>query len=172
VSANPDTTMQVNFKTPGGALINLYAGGSAELESLLVELNRLLPLIAATEADAAAAGRIVAQGPPPAPPVPQQHQAPAQQAPAYQQPAPAPAVAHPQGGDAPVSDKWGNLYWFDHPQAATLPDGSGKFVLKQGTSQKTNKPYKMWVDPIKAPNYPFDRNARAEFEPPEKFFRG
>lgn len=47
----PDTTrFQVNFKTPGGTLINIYAQSDPDLAFQLASLNKLAGEIAATEA--------------------------------------------------------------------------------------------------------------------------
>lgn len=171
------TVMQLNFKTPGGTLINLYSDGGAHLEGLLNELNRLQPQIMAAEstftgkpAPAGPVQQVAAQQPPvqQAPPAQPSNQWP------NQQPQQAPPVAHPQGGAAPVTDNWGNPWWYDHPSAPPLPDGSGVYALAEKKKRDGSGTYKVWVDPIKGPLWQGDRKARAEFKLPDgqQWFRG
>lgn len=46
MSASENTKFQVNFKTPDGTLINLYAQNKEELEALLTAAQDFSPLIA------------------------------------------------------------------------------------------------------------------------------
>jgi len=46
MSASESTKFQVNFKTPDGTLINLYAQNKEELEALLTAAQDFSPLIA------------------------------------------------------------------------------------------------------------------------------
>lgn len=61
-------------------------------------------------------------------------------------------------GNAPTTetDKYGAKFTYDHPDAKDLPDGRGKYILKEWTSKPKDdgtpgKALKAWVDPIKGP---------------------
>jgi hypothetical protein len=56
-----------------------------------------------------------------------------------------------------VSDRYNNNYTYHHPDAPDLPDGRGKYILKEWTS-KAGKRLKAWVDPVKGPK-PFSPGA-------------
>jgi hypothetical protein len=51
MAANENTKFQVNFKTNGGTLINLYASDVKELETGLTDLSMVSSLIKATDAE-------------------------------------------------------------------------------------------------------------------------
>lgn len=111
-----DVALQANFKTPGGALLNVYGKTADEFEFNLKAFNALLDLVSATEVAVngakpsavaqvqASLGATVINDPTVAAP-----------------PAPAPAVAN---AGAPACRH-------------------GGMVFKEGTS-KAGKPYKMW----------------------------
>lgn len=56
-----------------------------------------------------------------------------------------------------VTDKWGNEWTYNHPEAPDLPDGRGKYARKKGVG-KTGKAYAGWFDPAKGPK-PFAKGA-------------
>lgn len=93
------------------------------------------------DAPAAAASHTWQQSPPQGPP------------PQFRDPAPAWA-AQPsgQGGGniEQVTDRYSNVWTYNHPDAPDLPDGRGKYAQKQGTS-KDGKSYVGWFDPAKGP---------------------
>jgi hypothetical protein len=129
VAAPESTKFQVNFKTPDGTLINLYATSKEELEGLLTAASDFSALITSTSQAYAGA-------------------APA--APVYAS-APAVASAPSAGGEETVNDKYGNIWVYNHPSA---PECSrGKMVLKHGKAQATGKPYKGWFDPATGPKW-------------------
>jgi hypothetical protein len=131
VAAPESTKFQVNFKTPDGTLINLYATSKEELEGLLTAASDFSALIISTS---------------------QAYGSVASAAPVY---ASAPAVASAPvsaGGEETVTDEWGNVFVYNHPNA---PECSrGKMVLKHGKAQATGKPYKGWFDPAAGPKWP------------------
>ena len=131
MAAPESTKFQVNFKTPDGTLINLYATSKEELESLLTAASDFSALIVSTS---------------------QAYGSAAPAAPVY---ASAPAVASAPvsaGGEETVTDEWGNVFVYNHPNA---PECSrGKMVLKHGKAQATGKPYKGWFDPAAGPKWP------------------
>ena len=138
MAAPESTKFQVNFKTPDGTLINLYATSKEELEGLLTAASDFSALITSTSQAYAGA-------------------APA--APVYNS-APAVASAPSAGGEETVNDKDGNIWVYNHPSA---PECSrGKMVLKHGTAQATGKPYKGWFDPAAGPNWAGPKIAKEE----------
>ena len=56
-----------------------------------------------------------------------------------------------------VTDKWGNEWTYNHPEAPDLPDGRGKYARKKGVG-KTGKAYAGWFDPAKGPK-PFPKGS-------------
>lgn len=56
-----------------------------------------------------------------------------------------------------VTDRWGNVWTYGHPDAPALPDGRGNYARKRGTS-KTGRTYTGWFDPAKGPK-PFPPGA-------------
>ena len=131
MAAPESTKFQVNFKTPDGTLINLYATSKEELEGLLTAASDFSALITSTS---------------------QAYGSAAPAAPVYNS---APAVASAPvsaGGEETVTDEWGNVFVYNHPNA---PECSrGKMVLKHGKAQATGKPYKGWFDPAAGPKWP------------------
>lgn len=57
---------------------------------------------------------------------------------------------NPSAGPEVETDKYGNKFTYNHPDAKDLPDGRGKYILKEWRSQ-AGKDLKAWVDPIKGP---------------------
>ena len=49
-----------------------------------------------------------------------------------------------------VTDKWGNVWTYGHPNAPALPDGRGMYASKKGIS-KAGSQYTGWFDPSKGP---------------------
>lgn len=126
MAASESTKFQVNFKSPDGTLINLYAANKEELESLLTAASDFSALIVSTS-------KALGGSTPTAP--------------VY---ASAPAVAS-AGGEETVNDKYGNIWVYNSPSA---PECSrGKMVLKHGKAQATGKPYKGWFDPATGPKW-------------------
>jgi len=126
MAAPESTKFQVNFKSPDGTLINLYAANKEELESLLTAASDFSALIVSTS---------------------QAFGSSAPAAPVY---ASAPAVAS-TGGEETVVDKYGNTWVYN---SASAPECSrGKMVLKHGKAQATGKPYKGWFDPAAGPKW-------------------
>ena len=131
MAAPESTKFQVNFKTPDGTLINLYATSKEELEGLLIAASDFSALIVSTS---------------------QAYGSAAPAAPVY---ASAPAVASAPvsaGGEETVTDEWGNVFVYNHPNAPEC--ARGKMVLKHGKAQATGKPYKGWFDPAAGPKWP------------------
>lgn len=129
MAAPESTKFQVNFKTPDGTLINLYAASKEELESLLTAASDFSALIVSTS---------------------QAYGSAAPAAPVYAS-APAVASAPSAGGEEVVTDKYGNTWVYNSPSA---PECSrGKMVLKHGKAQATGKPYKGWFDPSAGPKW-------------------
>lgn len=123
MTAAPDTRLQINYKTPGGTLINLYATDAAELDAQLSALSDRVPTIFAVE-QAVTAGGHLAQG---------QALAPAPAQPAQTQASPPPVVNTP-------------------PQAAPSGAQQGQFCqhgprqYKEGT-KKDGGTWKAWFCP-------------------------
>lgn len=129
MAAPESTKFQVNFKTPDGTLINLYAASKEELEALLTAASDFSALIVSTS---------------------QAFGGSAPAAPVYTS-APAVASAPSAGGEETVVDKYGNTWVYNSPSA---PECSrGKMVLKHGKAQATGKPYKGWFDPAAGPKW-------------------
>ncbi len=127
MAAPESTKFQVNFKTPDGTLINLYATTKEELEALLTAASDFSALIVSTSQ--ALGGSASA-------------------APVY---ASAVASAPSAGGEETVVDKYGNTWVYN---SASAPECSrGKMVLKHGKAQATGKPYKGWFDPAAGPKW-------------------
>lgn len=61
----------------------------------------------------------------------------------------APATEAPKAIEV-ETDRYGNRFTYNHPDAPDLPDGRGKYIYKEGKS-KAGKPYKAWVDPVAGP---------------------
>lgn len=74
----------------------------------------------------------------------------------------APAAAPATGALDIQADRWGNNFTYNHPSAPDLPDGRGKYVMKQWTSRE-GKPLKAWMDPVKGPRPA--RPGSEEFKP-------
>lgn len=129
MAAPESTKFQVNFKTPDGTLINLYAASKEELEALLTAASDFSALIVSTSqafGGSAPAAAVYAS-------------------------APAVASAPSAGGEETVVDKYGNTWVYNSPSA---PECSrGKMVLKHGKAQATGKPYKGWFDPAAGPKW-------------------
>lgn len=112
MTAPADTVFQVNFKTPAGSLLNIYATNGGELGELLDAFEGFIPKITAVESLLTGASN-VARTAPVAPPT--------------QQPAaPAPAAAAPA---APAGE-----VLCEHGQPAKL--------IPAGVSKATGKPYR------------------------------
>lgn len=72
----------------------------------------------------------------------------APQAPAAPEPtAPAPIAA---AGLEVETNKWGNKFTYNHPDAPDLPDGRGKYIQKDWTT-KSGQRRQAWVDPTNGP---------------------
>ena len=56
----------------------------------------------------------------------------------------------PAGGPEQVTDKFGNSFTYNHPDAADLPDGRGKYVYKEWRDAK-GQHRKAFMDPVKGP---------------------
>ena len=67
------------------------------------------------------------------------------------------AAEQPQQGPETLADRWGNQWTYGAPGAPDLPDGRGKYALKQGTSKAGNQ-YKAWMDPASGPK-PFPKGS-------------
>ena len=133
MAAPESTKFQVNFKTPDGTLINLYAASKEELEALLTAASDFSALIVSTSQ---AFG-----GSTPAAPVQRS------QFNALDDRVNPPSA----GGEETVVDKYGNTWVYNSPSA---PECSrGKMVLKHGKAQATGKPYKGWFDPATGPKW-------------------
>lgn len=87
MTAPADTAYQANFKTPSGALLNVYASNGAEFNELLDAFEGFIPKIAAIESLLTGAGNVARA---------------AAVAPPTQQTAP-PAAPSP-AGDAPLCE--------------------------------------------------------------------
>lgn len=57
---------------------------------------------------------------------------------------------NPSAGPEVETDKYGAKFTYNHPDAKALPDGRGKYILKEWRSQ-AGKDLKAWVDPVKGP---------------------
>ncbi len=119
MSERPEgTQLQVNIRTPGGALINAYAADGPHLSQLLGELEGMAAQIGAIESVFAAVSNAA---PISAPPSTQSPSNPGSR------PSATPSSAPPAGGAAPSCSHGPRRY-------------------KQGVS-KAGKPYKMWACP-------------------------
>lgn len=129
MAAPESTKFQVNFKTPDGTLINLYAASKEELEALLTAASDFSALIVSTSqafGGSAPAATVYASSS-------------------------AVASAPSAGGEETINDKYGNTWVYNSPSA---PECSrGKMVLKHGKAQATGKPYKGWFDPAAGPKW-------------------
>ena len=141
--ASETTKIQVNFKTGAGhdaALINVYADHG---DDLLVQLDALTENIAhiLSVKQLLQAGGHVEQTIALAPVQPEQPSA-----------TPPPVVVHGSvpGNVETLNDRYGNRYTYGLADAPSLPDGRGKYVRKDWTSQQ-GKALKAWVDPAKGP---------------------
>lgn len=56
-----------------------------------------------------------------------------------------------------ITDRWGNVWTYGHPDAPALPDGRGFYARKKGKS-KAGSEYTGWFDPAKGPK-PFPPGA-------------
>lgn len=65
--------------------------------------------------------------------------------------------AAPSGQPEQVTDKYGAVYTYNHPDAPALPDGRGLYVYKEWRD-KSGKARKAFVDPVKGPK-PFAAGA-------------
>jgi len=139
MAAPESTKFQVNFKSPDGTLINLYATNKEELEALLTAAQDFSALIGSVSQSFA--------GTRTAAPV-QASQFQKQVDDRFNPPA---AVAS-AGGEETVTDEWGNVFVYNHPNAPEC--ARGKMVLKHGKAQATGKPYKGWFDPAAGPKWP------------------
>lgn len=63
--------------------------------------------------------------------------------------APQPAAAA-TGGIEIETNKWGNKFTYNHPDAPDLPDGRGKYIQKDWTT-KSGARKQAWVDPTTGP---------------------
>lgn len=138
MTASDSTRLQVNFRTPNGALINLYAVGLADLQCLLDEVSNVAGKIAQTEALLSGSRNVALQlgGEQVATEVTQQ--APAEQfVPPNQGPPPAFAQPQPQA-----------------PQQPQQPGGGpvcqhGQMVFKSGGGGNTGKrAWSAWMCPL------------------------
>jgi hypothetical protein len=141
--ASETTKIQINFKTGAGhdaALINVYADNG---DDLLVQLDALTENIAhiLSVKQLLQAGGHVEQTIALAPSQPEQPSA-----------TPPPVVVHGSqpGTVETLNDRYGNRFTYGLNDAPSLPDGRGKYVRKDWTSQQ-GKALKAWVDPAKGP---------------------
>lgn len=72
----------------------------------------------------------------------------------------APAAA-PSGGIETMTDRNGAQWTYGLPDAADLPDGRGKYALKEGVAKSSGRPYKMWCDPAGGPK-PFPKGQKID----------
>jgi hypothetical protein len=116
VTAPANTAYQANFKTPSGALLNVYAENGAEFDELLDAFEGFIPKIAAIESLLAGAGNVAqaaAVARPTQQPAPQEAPAPA-------------AIGTP--ADGPVCE---------HGEPAK--------VIPAGVSKATGRPYRSFA---------------------------
>jgi hypothetical protein len=136
--SSTDAKIQLNFKTPGNTLINLYAADLEALDQLITDLESRAATILALEQTLGAVGSLPLAAP-------------------SQQPvsSPSPAAAPPAGGAAPavapagvrvVADKWGNTWTYG------LPDAPAGYALKAGKS-KAGSAYSGYFDLRNGPEY-------------------
>lgn len=116
--ASDNTGLQVNFKTPSGTLINLYATDSADLASKLEDIEGVASQIAALEGVLTAASRASGISAPPS------HQS---------------AGNPPSRPSTPPSSA-------PAPSGAAPSCAHGPRQFKSGIS-KAGKPYKLWACP-------------------------
>lgn len=132
----------------GGDLLTVRGDSIEEFDKNVAELSYSIAEIAALQEAVRAVGVVTTAVP----------QAQVTQAPTAAAAAPA---AVPGGVDV-ETDRWGNVWTYNLPDAPDLPDGRGKYAQKQGTS-KAGKPYKAFFDPAKGPK-PFPAG-QVEAEP-------
>ena len=91
MSAPESTAYQVNYKTPSGALLNIYASNAEELSEMLDAFEEIIPKIVAVEGLLVGAGNVAKSG--------------AVAPPTQQTAAPAPSPAAPPAqADGPLCD--------------------------------------------------------------------
>lgn len=132
MSADETTRYQVNFKTPSGTLINLYAASDFELKDQLRSLTEhLAPDIVAAETALGAVSNVVHT-----PPASQQQQQSGVRVSAASSPSPDQQGSYSQA--SPVAQQGGA------PAPSCI---HGQRVFRSGTSKKTGKPYSGWYCP-------------------------
>lgn len=126
MAASESTKFQVNFKSPDGTLINLYAANKEELEALLTaaqDFSALIGSVSQSLAGVRTAAPVSVNTP----------------------------VVASTGGEEAVPDKYGNTWIYN---IASAPEcARGKMVLKHGRAKETGKPYKGWFDPAAGPKW-------------------
>lgn len=163
--------LQVNFKTPRGALVNVTGDSAEDLAVQLTAFSGLIPMVASIEASLIAAAT-VGEGiplapadqqpvPAPAPPAPADpwsqtpQSAPLPPLPGHQQavgaPTPAPSPPFPGASGAPSfppqQQQQAPQQQYAQPQAGQLlcKHGVPAKVVPGGISQKTGRPYKSFA---------------------------
>ena len=138
MAAPESTKFQVNFKSPDGTLINLYATNKEELEALLTAAQDFSALIGSVSQSFAGARTA-------APVSASQFQ---KQVDDRFNP---PAAVASAGGEEVVTDRYGNTWVYNSPGAPEC--ARGKMVLKHGKAASTGKPYKGFFDPAAGPRW-------------------
>ena len=130
--AAPDATkLQVNFKLNDGTLVNIYAENSGELESLLTTIQDTAALISSVSQSLGNTPRAAT---------------------VYNSSAPVgteSAPANSAGEGEKVTDKWGNVWIYNLPNAPEC--ANGKMVYGDRIAKETGRPYKVWLDPAGGP---------------------
>jgi len=144
MAAPESTKFQVNFHSPDGTLINLYASSKEEFEELLTaaqDFSALIGSVSQSFGSVAATAPIHSAG--------------------SSQQAVAPVST---GGEETVNDKDGNIWVYNIPNA---PECSrGKMILKHGKAKATGKPYKGWFDPAAGPKWTGGRVSNIQLAAP------
>ena len=150
-----DWAIQLSPKLSDGTLVNIRATSPDHLDYLIEAVEQRAAKIAGLIGTIQAAGNVA----PIAAPAAHQPPAPAQAAPAQQgwgQPQQAQAPG-PQLGIEVETDRYGNRWEYNRPDAPDLPDGRGKYAYKAWTDKKGSA-RKAFVDPAKGPR-PFPAGA-------------
>lgn len=139
-----DWSLQVSYKLPSGALINVRAGDADELSAMLVALTERAGQILATEQTLTAGGHLATALPlhpqqpqPPAAPLPAPP-SPSSQAPVGYSPAqPGPLPQGPSGAASP--SQWQPA---GQPAGPVCHHGSPAKLVPAGVSKSTGRPYR------------------------------
>lgn len=135
MGASENTKFQVNFKSPDGTLINLYAANKEELEALLTaaqDFSALIGSVSQSFSGARTAAPVYTGKPQSSPEIGEQF-----------------PPARPAAGNSDrVTDQYGNVWTYNLPEAPECPNG--KMALKEGLT-KLGKPFKGWYDPAAGP---------------------